>query len=180
MKKKIALVSGSLLIIIVAVLVFNSDWFSRIPYHATLYSEREEINEMVRPAFLDDNKVYGAYYVNPACLEDSDEYISEYYQDKESPKTRTFLIKDKETYKEIFYDDALNVNFEKEMLVLHIFTKHHPRGYNLKEIRVQDDTLEIDIKVDSSRRADAVRPGQSFVVIKMKKLDVSNVEVFRL
>lgn len=181
MKKKIAIILSVVVVALASAFVIGGMLFKKIPYDAKLYSERKEMDGWVRTEFLNENKVYGAHYVNPEWTEESND-ISEYYQDRESPETRTFLIKDEAMFKDIFYEDALDVNFEEEMVVLHIFTAGNPRGYDLKDVKVQGGKVMIEMKLQEARRgvADHIQPYQRYVVIKMKKLDVSEVEVKHL
>lgn len=59
---------------------------------------------------------------------DASEWISGDYiqshkimlEDKSAERSHTALIKDRETYDQIFYDEAPNVDFANEMVILHI------------------------------------------------------------
>lgn len=177
MKKKTAIILGVLGTVALLAVIFCC-WKNR--YGAKLYNGNVNTYGAVREEFIDQNRVYGAYYFNSECLEDSDESTEKDIQDKESPKTRTFLIKDEETFKEIFYEDALDVNFEEEMLVLHIFRVNHVRDYSLKNITVKGKQVEIEIGLSNSFTAHAaIRGSWHYVVIKMKKLDVDKAVVIQ-
>lgn len=177
MKKKTAIILGILGVATLTVVGILC-WKNR--YGAKLYSEEELVKGWIKTEFWDKNKVYGAYYLNPECFEDSDEYIEEYYQDKESPQTRTFLIKDEDACNEIFSEDALDVNFEKEMVVVHIFSDWGTtKPYVLKDVSVDGDIVEISMKKKSSLKPSGIRTYQRCVVIKMKKLDVNDAKVIK-
>lgn len=177
MKKKTAILVGVLGVVALFAVVFFC-WKNR--YGGKLYNGNINTYGAVKEEFIDQNRVYGAYYFNSECLEDSDESTEQDIQDRESPKTRTFLIKDEETFKEIFYEDALDINFEKEMLVLHIFKVNHVRDYSLKNITVKGEQVEIEIGLSNNFTAHAaIRGSWRYVVIKMKKLDVDKAVVIQ-
>lgn len=177
MKKKTVIILGVLgAVVLLAVMFFC--WKNR--YGAKLYNGNVNTYGAVREEFIDQNRVYGACYFNSECLEDSDESTVQDIQDRESPKTRTFLIKDEETFKEIFYEDALDVNFEEEMLVLHIFRVNHVRDYSLKNVTVKGDQVEIEIGLSNGFTSlAAIRGSWRYVIIKMKKLDVDKAVVIQ-
>lgn len=177
MKKKRAIIVSILGAVVLLAVIFFC-WKNR--YGAKLYNGDVNTYHGVREEFIDQNRVYGAYYFNSECLEDSDESTEISYRDNEAPETRTFLIKDEETFKEIFYEDALDVNFEEEMLVLHIFCVHHVRDYYLKNVTVKGDTLKIEIGVQIGFIANAaIRGSWKYVVVKMKKLDIDEAVVIQ-
>lgn len=175
MKKKRTIILGALALVVLVVLVVVC-WKNR--YGAKLYGTKGLVEGWIKTEFLEENKVGDVYYFNPECLEDSDENTERYYLDKESPKTRTFLITDEDTFNEIFYEGALDVDFEKEMVILHIFRDWgSSRPYVLKNVSVDDDTVEISMRKQLSLGNSGAIPCQRCVVITMKKLDVVNAKV---
>lgn len=178
MKKKMTIILGTLGVIILVIVVFLL-WKNR--YGAKLYDSRGQANGWVRAEFIEKNRVYGSYYFNPECLEDSDEHTEENIEEKFSPSTRTYLIKDTETYEKIFCEEAPSVDFEKEMVVLSMFTAYNVRQYHLTNVTVKGDKMEIGIDTSSNLLIkDATRGNVHYVVIKLKKQDVDKVVVKRL
>lgn len=173
MKKRIfiiILISAILLISLTCVfLVFDV----QVLYNAKLYSHSEDL---LLPEFLDANKVRGAYYLNPDYDPD-DENSDEYYRDKESPKNRMFVIEEEDTFKKIFKENSLDVNWDKEMVILYIFSDDSPRDYKLKSISVSNDKIQVHYKFKGNGwRKDSSAPYQRCLALTMKKQDVQNVE----
>lgn len=67
-------------------------------YNAKMYSKS---NDWIKKDFLEDNKVMGAYYFNPDYIEGNND-VEEGYYDDSSPRSRTFIITEEETFHQIF------------------------------------------------------------------------------
>lgn len=96
--------------------------------------------------------------------------------------TKTFLITDLETYKEIFTDKAESIDFNKKMAVLHIFMDIYPsRDYHIEKLSKEDDVLEIHFAVEKNKWAggDAAQPSQRSILVIMDKVDISTVTMIK-
>ena len=157
--------------------------YSPLRYRAKLYSY---CNEWVDPTFLESNKL-SVPYENPDYNENEEESAQNpmYVGDSSLPSNRTFLITDEKTFKEIFTASPIKVNFEKEMVVLYMFGSNSTtsKNYKIAEIEVEDGSANIYYKLDQKiwggRRKDAVQTWHRCMVIKMKKLNVSAVNVIK-
>ena len=135
-----------------------------IKYNAKLYSDAHKwINE----DFLKENMVYGAFYNNEN---------GERVYDRISPKSRTFVIENDEQYNQVFKEKSLDVDFEKEFIILYVFSDTSPREYVLTGLKLNDKKLIIQIKLQFSLADDACMPTQRCLVLKMDKVEVENVE----
>ncbi len=143
-------------------------------YDAVMYSKSKE---WVKTSFLEDKKVRGAYYLNPDYVEGLDDPVEKYYYDEESPRDRTFVIDNQDTYDMIFNENALAVDFEKEIVYLYTFADVYPtRNYYIDRISLEEDKVVICYKLEKKNVNDSTAPFQRCLIVKMKKLNLSNVE----
>ena len=131
MKKKIVLcVIGAILLV-----VGISYWWILGQYNATMYSKS---HRLVKEEFIENNKVSNAKYknkdYNPELECDDENWVDKYYYDEDAPKTRMFIIKDEKTFNEIFIENSMDVNFEKEMVILFMKRDVCPRDCYLLSI----------------------------------------------
>lgn len=177
MKLKRALIfSITLILIATTLLVTVLLIYSPLRYRAKMYSY---CNDWISPAFLEANKVKGANYNNPAYDETQawTEENPKYYRDQTAPSTRTYVITDEDTFHSIYGEGTLEVDFEKEMVLLHLFSSGYPRReYRMKKLELKGDALNIHYKMESNgNRKDYSLPKVKCLTVKMKKLDVSTV-----
>ena len=168
MKKRKIIAAGLVLLILLQLLT----GCAAIRYGATLYSDTEE---WLDDAFLEENKISTAYYRNPNF---TDIHGSEpkWIKYPDEPKTRTFIITEKEEYDRIFTKSPVEVDFEKEMVILYTCTDVSPREYNLKKMDVNDGVLIAKIKLEHRNANDSVMPYQRFFMLTMKKAEITKVK----
>lgn len=180
MKLKRILIFGTVLVLIAATLlttVFLT--YSPLRYRSKLYSY---CNDWIEPAFFENNRL-DVSYKNPDYNEeepagpDNPRYLA---IPEGLPEERTFIITDEEAFNEIFAESPLEVNFDKEMIVLYMFIDGVPsiQNYSIKKIEVEGDTATVYFKSDKKPwddRDDAVKPWHRCMVVKMKKMDISTV-----
>ncbi len=133
-----------------------------------------------RQAFLEENRTYGAYYHNDAYDPEQDDWSEEWLYDETSPKTRTYAIKDQATLEEIFAAFP-KTDFEKEMVLVHLYTDIYGRARVLKDVSVdENNALKIQFTIQSQSgcvaRGDASAPQCKSLVVKMDRLDITTVE----
>ena len=175
MKKRKIIAAGLVLLILLQLLT----GCAAIRYGATLYSDAEE---WLDDAFLEENKISTAYYRNPDFTDihgSEPEWIT--YPDE--PKTRTFIITEKEEYDRIFTKSPVEVDFEKEMVILYTFLAHYPGGikYELKKTKVTDDTLTVEFDRQYIAPVTGVEPYyQAFFMLTMKKTEITEVKFIEM
>lgn len=130
-------------------------------------------SKLIDKAFYEQNYTYGAYY------DDYDDGKTK-FDDASYPKERTFLITNQQEYDRVFASDAdLNVDFSSEMLAVYTFTAEYVREIRIDEVAVDGQRLCIDLSMIKPRQGvgDAVMPYQRYVVIKLQKADVTELEI---
>lgn len=173
MKKRALLIISFALILIILSICVLFVFRAQIMYNAKMYSQSEEL---ILPSFLEENKVRGAFYLNHDYDPD-DENSNEYYREKDAPENRILIIDNADTFNEIFKNNALDVNWDKEILLLYIFSDVNPhREYKLKNISSQDGNIKIYYKLEGGLSKDSTAPYPRCLIVKMRKQSIHNVE----
>lgn len=143
-----------------------------LKHGATLYSTA---NEWIDESFLAQNRVSGAYYTNEKY---TDPHGSEpkYIKYPGEPKTRTFIISNREEYDKIFTASPIRVDFEKKMVILHTCADVSLREYNIKELVVSDKALTVKVKQVYKDVNDSVEPYQRCFMLVMQRTEISEVK----
>ena len=137
---------------------------SKNKYGEKIYSDiQNDINENI---FL-DNKIKGVHYDD----------IDDYYNEEGAPTFRLFTIDTQQDYDFYFKNDNLSVDYESERLYLYIFGDIYLREYKISSVSKDENKLNIKIKIKHSGLKDAVAPYARAVAIKMKKLEVSEINI---
>jgi hypothetical protein len=136
-------------------------------YEAVLY---DDAGEWLNMEFRSANLTYGTVYFEGEEL-DSEESLS-------YPESRIHIIKTQEEFEDIFLEFSSEINFEKEMLLIYVFTDTFSNKYKIKNTTFNDGVLKIAcgirfIPTWGNSRA----PAQRFFAIKMKTLDITTAEV---
>ena len=143
-------------------------------------------NDLIQEEFLMENMIRSAHYPNPEYWGEENETEDEsdmrnhpYIGDPTAPETRTFVITDTETYNSIYVSEAPEVDFDKQMVVLHIFYSIYSREFLLQKIRKNNDVIMIYCKEEwhDSRRKDCCNFRARTVTIILDKADCETVEV---
>ncbi|MBE5730339.1 MAG: hypothetical protein E7350_00110 [Clostridiales bacterium] len=173
MKKKIIIpIVAVVLVVVIAILGVNI-YNGRIPFNYKL-----DVNSRayLQAYYLEENTVRGAYYQNPDYTGGEGQY--QFYQDKTSPKTITTIITDEESFNQIFKENYLDISFDKEMVILHVFASSDPANeYKITKMTLdKEDVLRIDYKLKLTDKKGGAMPGAICFLVKMKKTDVKAVE----
>ena len=144
-------------------------------YNAVLY---DNVNEWMNKEFLKENKTYGACYLNENYNENEDDWNEQILIDKTSPQSRAFVTKEKEEFDKIFSSFPIEVNFEKEIILIYIFTTVYlSRPYKLNSINVQNQVVIIEYEMEKANgTTDTSMPGQRCFAVKMNKLEITAAE----
>ena len=141
-------------------------------YNATLISNADDI---IRSNFLEQNRVSGAFYLNSDYKEGIDSPDERYIFDESSPESRTFIIKEKSQFNEIFDEDKFSIDLTDKMAILYIFADvYGNRDYKLSGIEKTADRLKICCSLEYSTADDATMPFRRCFVIIMDKINIDS------
>ena len=95
------------------------------------------------------------------------------------PKNRTILIDDQEEFDAAFENCPFDVDLEKEMIVVYTFSFIYSRPTLIKKVSFSDGALSIKLENKRAKWGvkDACTPYQRYVIVKLDKLDVTEVKV---
>lgn len=99
------------------------------------------------------------------------------------PKSRTFVIKSEEEKCKILNGSFdVEVNFEREMLIVYTWTIDNIRPCYIKSVKLKDDVLYINFYVEPlpPGHGGACMPYQRWFVIKLDLLSITSVEIKEL
>ena len=101
--------------------------------------------EDIRTDFAENNRISVARYFN------EDDPENPRFRVDDAPKTRTFIVRNKEMYDEIFSDDEYFVDFDNEMLIVYTCTDlYRGENYELDKITVGEENLKVYYKMHMS------------------------------
>lgn len=147
-------------------------------YGATLIND---VYKFMRENFLEENRTYGVFYKVNSYDEETDTWTEKMVQDTEGPKTREFIITNEEEYLRMFKDlSSIDINFETQMLVVHMFSKGFSRPLKMVEIKIDGNVLLVKYRKDPEDNIirghidDGCMPGQGCVAIVMNKYDITS------
>lgn len=144
-------------------------------YNATLtYARYDDLKEYINESFLEDNKIFGAFY-ETSSKEYGEEYIM--LEDESFPRTRTFVVKNQSEFDSIFIEkpQELNIDFETQMLIIHTDTTIYGRPIKLQTLKADENILMVKMKMDDGKRdvGDAAMPCQIYLFVVMDKVDIT-------
>ncbi len=144
---------------------------SRIENNAVILNDNA--SDIIKRDFYESNYVRGVYYGSNLI-----------FNDESYPLYRYFIVRNNEDLDKIFTSDAgIKVDFATDMLVIYTFRSVYVRPIELMKLHFDNDLIYIDLSMEQKRglfemaRADACMPFQRYVVIRMSKSDVSEIEV---
>ena len=144
----------------------------------TLYND---IGKYMNASFLEQNRTYGVRYSIDVYDDETDSWMTSSMTVKDAPSTRDFIVDTEEQFIHIFAERPIDINFESEMLIIHMFTDTNNRPVKLKEIIFENNKMEVYFIVQ--RRIDGLNdttePGQKCFAIKMKKTELTTVTFIR-
>ncbi len=123
---------------------------------------------------------------NAKLFDDAIEWINEDFiinnpvemEGSSNPSDRTFIIKNKEEYNQIFAEniDELAVDLNNQMVVVYTFSTIYHRDNRLVDLDVEENVLKITYKMEKKLGVgDASQPYQHWFVVVLDKLDVNSV-----
>ena len=149
------------------------------------------------PHFFESNRLGGVDYRNPdyddaeaeaADLEGLEYEIPQYLRYPDNPSTRSFIITDEEIFNSIFAENTIEVDFEKEMVLLYMFETgtSTSRNYKIEEITVEEGEATVsftyawDWEKDLKHVKDHIYPYHRCIAVKMKKTGVTTANFIRI
>ena len=97
--------------------------------------------EWIREEFYEKNRVYGAMYDR------------ETLRDESYPKTRTFIVRTQEEFDKMFIDENhIEVDFEKEMLLVYTYKATYTRKIDVKKLKDEDGVLKVELKMKKAKQ----------------------------
>ena len=117
--------------------------------------------------WLKENHVYGAY----------DENGEENY-DENTPKSRTYILKNQDELDEVFSEFS-EIDFEKEMVLVYCYRTIYIRKQVLEKVVLDGTILNVEFNVVKGKmgHADASAPSRRMLVLKLDKLDITEVNI---
>lgn len=146
-------------------------------YNAEIVSDSyNNSGEWLNEDFKKNNYVAYAYYAD-------DPNYSNISTDDSFPKSRTFVIKSEEEKCNILNGNFdVEVNFEREMLIIYTWTTDYRRPCYIKSLELKDEILYIDFYMQRGQfgHGDACMSYQRWFVIKLDLLSMTSVEIKEL
>lgn len=135
----------------------------KIDHNAVIISEGLNYQE----EWLDNNHVYGAYGEN-----------GEENYDENTPKSRTYIIKTRTELNEVC-SEFPEIDFEKEMVLVYCYRTIYIRKQVLEKVVLDGTILNVEFNVVKGKmgHADASAPSRRMLVLKLDKLDITEVNI---
>ncbi len=156
---------ATVLVLIMSIGLFTGCFNNK--YNAVLYDDQfASVKKWINEDFLVENRVNGYY------RDENDELI--HITDKKSPIVH--ILTEEEMYNEIFTDCSLEIDFEKQMVILYIFSDHDQRNFRLKSTYVDGTVLQIKIERYRSEKQDHIPDSyQRILMIVMDEVAITDV-----
>lgn len=159
--------------VLIMICLFTSGC-NNLNYNAKLYSNAKE---WIDSGFLNENRVK-AYYLNENYVEGVNYPNEKYIYENDAPEEKFFIIECESEFKEIFVSCEEKIDFNKEMVILYIFTDvNYKIDYKLKSIKCENGILSITAKLNNSNLDCATAPYQRCFMIKMNKMEIKDVKL---
>ena len=139
-------------------------------YHAEFY---DDVEEFMNDEFLKENRVGKAYYPNEYYIEGITE---RFFYDEISPRTRTFIVDDEESFAQMFNVFPVEIDFEKQTLIVYMFRVINGRSHYMNKLQVEGGILRVKIKEENRKSDDTTMPGRKCVAVVIDKLEIASVE----
>lgn len=151
-----------LMLVVTVIMIFSLGACDN-KYNAIMYSDtRTWINE----DFLLEKLTRGSHYLDDGEIMVADESYPEFF---------TFIIMNQEEFDSKFTKFPPTINFEKEMLLVYIFTTTNSNTYKIIKISLNDQILNIYFKAEKSKGAsdNLTSPIQKCLILKVNKMEIT-------
>lgn len=165
MEKRLTKIIAMGVLLIVSLLLFTGCGSNK--YNAVILTTGFSFKE----EFLKDNLTRGSHYLN-----ENGEIVSA--EGESYPRHRVFIIKSHEDANLIFESFSDSIDFEKEMLIIYIFTTINPDPCKINKVFIDEDVLKINYKFQRSKIGsdNTSSPTQRCLLVKIDKHEVASVE----
>ncbi len=139
--------------------------------------------------FWSESRTLGCRYKNEDYVPGDPEWL-EYIEDTTSPRSRTYIISNRQEFDETFAEDCFSdykeLDYEKYMLVVYMSKGFYHKGTALRRVELEDKHLTIEYYVKKEKTNTSIfnkhylntpAPGRLWIVVKMDKLDVDTAEI---
>ena len=147
-------------------------------YHAELALLRRsvDLNGYIREDFLEENRVFGAFYPIGEAEDGTADY--EQLTDESYPRERIFCIRSEEEFNGVFVlpPQELKADFQTQMLVVYTQACMYSRPVEIKRVEKEGEELFILFGMEERRGVgDASMPAQIYLFVVMDALDVTSI-----
>ena len=164
MKNKFKRFLLSIFFLVLVFILVGCD-FDKIKYNVKIMNEYN-----IKEEFLMTHKTKNAYYKDLT----TGEYIVE---NKGLPEEYEILIRTEEEFEKIFNGKS-NIDFNKEVLVVYVYTSIYDKDKTLKDVEIDEGELSIEFKNKNKYNVgDASMPLQRVVVFKVKNGNFYSVDI---
>ena len=137
-------------------------------YDAKLYDDMfGAVRKWMDEDFLAQNRVSGFY---------KDEN-GEIFEVKNQKGPIVHVLTEEEQYNKIFTKFPIEIDFDKKMVIVYIFTDNSQRNYSLESVSIIEGTLSMKIEKYNSKMDDSVWPYQRCFMIVLNKSEITDVDV---
>ena len=159
----------TLTLIAILLIVGTLTGCSKVGYNATVLNGNA--SEWINEEYYGRSHTRGAHYDGENDPED-----------EANPTSRFRVIRSREDQDAVFTSEApIEVDYSREMLVVYTFTSAYVREIKIKKAKIASDELQLVLEMKKPFSlgfvADACTPFQRYVVVKLDKQEISNVEV---
>ena len=147
-------------------------------YHAelALLKRSVDLNGYISEDFLEENRVFGAFYPTEESEEGTTDY--ERLTDESCPRERIFCIRSEEEFDEVFVlpPPELKADFQTQMLVVYTQACMYSRPVKIKQVKREGEGLFILFGMEERHGAgDASMPAQIYLFVIMDTLEVTSI-----
>ena len=142
---------------------------NKLPYNAVMYGNVYEVRSFINDDFYNENLTYNAW----------SKTLGDYVKDDTNPEFRTVIVKEQEKFDKVFKEFPVEVDFEKDMVLMHCFTTASSGEYEIKSFDINEQVLSVKYKTVASKGItppNASNPLAKWIVVKMDKLDITTAE----
>ena len=149
----------------VSILLLSGCGIQKLKYDVKIFDNYQFVDGFLKEYITDD-----CYYLDPL----TNEYV---LSAPSLPDDYTFIIKTKEDYEKIFKNTS-KVNFDKEMLIVYIYSGIYSSKTKISEVDLDEGELSIDFRHKLIKfPGSATMPTQKHIVFKMDKVNFHSVDI---
>lgn len=140
-----------------------------------------DISTHMKEDFLENNKTYGVYYSVKEFDSETNSWEDKIQIEKDAPATRSFIVDNPSVFSDIFEDFETDINFETDMLIVHLFTDTNMRPVVVQNVEVKNKKLSVKyfVQPGNSEVNDSTAPGLKCFAIKIKKTQIDDIEFIK-